>query len=147
MYLKNKLISRYLNKIKVEEINIYTMKASAAAPLVGVYAIPGIGQVAFLATGAVVVGGVTFYAGSWLYEKIISDIIAYKIPKRLLKNGNTVDLSKFNQKIKVKVAYKENGGWYIEKDESGHGGSKWKLKDPKNKRVASLDENGKILRE
>jgi hypothetical protein len=120
---------------------------TAAAPaVVAVYFIPGIGEVALLATGAIVVGGITYYAGSWMYNKIMPYIIGFHIPKRLMKNGNTVDLSKFNKKIRGKQAYKEDGGWYIEKDTAGHGGSKWKLKKPNGERVASLDEKGKILR-
>ncbi|MBE3550603.1 MAG: hypothetical protein IMX03_05215 [Brockia lithotrophica] len=77
--------------------------------------------------------------------KLSHILLRFQVPKRLMKNGNTVDLSKFNKKIRGKKAYEEDGGWYIEKDEDGHGGSKWKLKNPKGKRVASLDENGKIL--
>ena len=37
------------------------------------------------------------------------------------------------------------GGWEIEKDTPDHRGSKLKLKDKKDKRVAWLDENGKVL--
>ncbi|MBY0217737.1 hypothetical protein [Paenibacillus illinoisensis] len=36
----------------------------------GVYFIPGVGEVALLATGAVVVGGATYYAGSAIYNKV-----------------------------------------------------------------------------
>ena len=64
-----------------------------------------------------------------------------------MKDGDgNVDLGKFGQNVKGKNAKKEEGGWEIEKDTSGHGGSKWKLKDKKGKRVASLDGNGKVLR-
>lgn len=119
---------------------------TAAPAVVAVYFIPGIGEVALLATGAIVVGGITYYAGSWMYNKIMPYIIGFYIPNRLKKNGDTVDLSKFNKKIRGKQAYKEDGGWYIEKDTAGHGGSKWKLKKPNGERVASLDEKGKILR-
>ena len=68
------------------------------------------------------------------------------IPERLKDGEGNVDLGKFDQNVKGKNAKKEKGGWEIEKDTSGHGGSKWKLKDKKGKRVASLDENGKVLR-
>lgn len=51
----------------------------------------------------------------------------------------------FDQKVSGKTAYKEKGGWTIEKDTSGHGGHKWKHKDKSGNRVASLDENGKVL--
>ncbi|WP_240371051.1 hypothetical protein [Anoxybacteroides rupiense] len=37
---------------------------------VGVYFIPGIGEVALLATGAVVLGGITYKAGSWIANKV-----------------------------------------------------------------------------
>ncbi|QSZ27678.1 hypothetical protein ACETAC_01880 [Aceticella autotrophica] len=121
-------------------------EVAASPAVVSVYFIPGIGEVALLVTGAIVVGGVTYYAGSWLYDKIMPYIIGFSIPNRLKKDGNTVDLGKFNKKVKGKEAYKEDGGWYIEKDTAGHGGSKWKLKDRKGNRVASLDEKGKILR-
>lgn len=36
----------------------------------GVYFIPGVGEVALLATGVIVVGGVTYYAGSTIYNKV-----------------------------------------------------------------------------
>lgn len=41
--------------------------------------------------------------------------------------------------------YKESGGWIIDKDNAGHGGRKWKLKDKAGNRVASLGENGEVL--
>ena len=67
------------------------------------------------------------------------------IPNRLIdKRTGNVDLGKFNQKVKGKTAYKESGGWVIDKDETGHKG-KWKLKDKKGKRVGTLDENGKVV--
>lgn len=36
----------------------------------GVYFIPGVGQVALLATGGIVVAGATYYAGSTIYNKV-----------------------------------------------------------------------------
>ena len=54
-------------------------------------------------------------------------------------------MDNFDQKVNGKTAYKEKGGWTIEKDTAGHGGRKWKLKDKSGNRVASLDENGKVL--
>lgn len=44
-----------------------------------------------------------------------------------------------------KGARGESGGWKIEKDNAGHKGSKWKLKNKKGKRIASLVENGKVV--
>lgn len=40
------------------------------SPVVAVYAIPGIGEVAILATGAILVGGIVYKAGSWVYEEV-----------------------------------------------------------------------------
>lgn len=79
-----------------------------------------------------------------IYLQIIENIKA-SIPKRLKDKNGDVDLGKFNQKVKGKTAYKESGGWEIDKDTSGHGGRKWKLKNKAGERVASLDENGKVI--
>ena len=38
--------------------------------IVGVYAIPGVGQVAVAITGTIIIGGITIAVGSWLYSKI-----------------------------------------------------------------------------
>lgn len=123
----------------------------------GAYFIPGVGEVLIAATGVIVVAGVTIAAGSWLYNTITdwlsnSDArtiakIRAKIPSRLRDNNGDVDLGKFNQRVNGnnKVSYKEKGGWTIEKDNAGHGGRKWKLKDTKDNRVASLGENGEVL--
>ncbi|CAH2215081.1 hypothetical protein [Tepidibacter aestuarii] len=43
---------------------------SGGAAIIAVYEIPGIGEVALLATGAIIVGGALYKAGSWLYEKV-----------------------------------------------------------------------------
>ena len=49
------------------------------------------------------------------------------------------------KKLKGSNSYQEKDGWYVEKDYTGHKGSKWKLKNKSGKRVASLDENGKVV--
>ncbi|GFN31073.1 hypothetical protein [Paenibacillus xylaniclasticus] len=68
------------------------------------------------------------------------------IPKSLKDENDNVILDKFTDKVNGKVAYKEpKTGWTIEKDTAGHGGRKWKLKNKSGDRVASLDENGKVL--
>ena len=71
------------------------------------------------------------------------DSVSNKIPSRL-KKGNKVDLDKFTGRLNGKKGAKESGGWSIQKDNSGHGGSKWKLYDNKNNRIASLYEDGGI---
>lgn len=67
------------------------------------------------------------------------------IPKRLRKKNGDVNLGKFKNKVKGKTSYKEEGGWAIDKDTAGHGGRKWKLKDKKGNRIASLGKNGEVL--
>lgn len=126
------------------------------SPIVaGVYFIPGIGEVAIMATGVIIVAGVVVVAGTWLYNTITEWLsnsqartiakIRAKIPSRLRKENGDVDLGKFNKKVGRKSSYKEKDGWTIEKDTGAHGGRKWKLKDKAGKRVASLGENGKVL--
>lgn len=134
-----------------ENDEIQTRAAIAA----GIYFIPGIGQVAIAATGAIVVAGVTVAAGTWLYNTItnwLSDSskreiakIRASIPSRLRDENGNVDLGKFKDKVKGKNSYKEKGGWTIDKDTAGHGGRKWKLKNKSGDRVASLGENGEVL--
>lgn len=143
---KDKLeIQQFLVNEK-KSIRFIGHKQVAATPaVVAVYFIPGIGEVALLATGALLIGGIIYYAGSWLYDKVMPYIIGFSIPSRLKKDGKTVDLGKFNKKVRGRTAYEEDGGWTIEKDTAGHGGRKWKLKKPNGDRVASLDEDGKIL--
>ena len=122
----------------------------------GTYTIPGVGQVVITATLAILVGKLVIDAGTEIYNKVKDGLEIHfskeaeeakkDIPERLKDGDGNVDLGKFGDKVKGKNAKKEEGGWEIEKDTSGHGGSKWKLKDKKGKRVASLDENGKVLR-
>lgn len=72
-------------------------------------------------------------------------LIKRKIPNRLKDQNGNVDLGKFKTKLKNRQTYREKSGWEIDKDTSRHGGRKWKLNDDKGGRVASLDENGKVL--
>ena len=76
----------------------------------------------------------------------IKDAVSKDIPERLKTNDGKVDLSLFNINVKGKTAKKEKGGWVKEKDYSEHGQSKYKLKDPKGNRIASLGEDGNIIR-
>ena len=128
--------------------------------------IPGIGKVAIAVTGAIIIGGVTIKAGSWLYNKISTyfakkeaEEAAEKIPKKLKSKSDDmkVDLGKFKNKY-GKTAKQTtsnppftNGNWYLEKDEAGHlgyNGEKkvWKLwKKGEKKRTASLDKHGNVI--
>ena len=122
----------------------------------GTYLIPGVGEVVITAALALLLGKAAIEAGTEIYNKVQEGLQIHfakeaeeakkDIPSRLKDGDGNVDLGKFDQKVKGKSAKKEEGGWEIEKDNSGHGGSKWKLKDKKGKRIASLDENGKVLR-
>ncbi|MGG0822006.1 hypothetical protein ABE099_03940 [Paenibacillus turicensis] len=145
--------NQLLNKaVKVSTSNKIQPTAAAAA---AVYFIPGIGQIAIAATGAIIIGGVAIAAGTWLYDTITSWLgdstareiasVRAKIPSRLRDDNGDVDLGKFDQKVNGKTAYKEKGGWSIDKDNAGHGGRKWKLKDKSGDRVASLGEKGEVL--
>lgn len=63
-----------------------TKNNNAAVAVVAVYTIPGIGEVALLATGAIVVGGIIYEAGSWVYNKYVS----YKFDKAV-ENGEPTE--------------------------------------------------------
>lgn len=67
-----------------------------------------------------------------------------KIPNSL-KNGDKVDLSKFDKPVKGKTAWKSKNGWTVEKDTANHGGRVWKLLNKKGKRIASLGADGSVL--
>ena len=67
-----------------------------------------------------------------------------KIPAKLLKNGR-VDLSLFTVKLKGDQGLRGPDEYSIQKDTAGHGGRKWKLKDSKGNRIASLGADGEVL--
>ncbi|MET4562693.1 hypothetical protein ABIA69_003884 [Lysinibacillus parviboronicapiens] len=97
--------------------------------------------------------GATAATGSvyllWMNQPTLTNEIdtAYKaIPKKILDSDDCIDMGKFTDKVKGRTAYKDpKTGWEIDKDTAGHGGRKWKLKNDKGDRVASLDEKGKII--
>ena len=128
----------------------------AAILVPGTYLIPGVGEIVITATLGILLGKAAIELGTEIYNKVEQGLTIHfakeaedakkEIPERLKDSDGNIDLGKFDQNVKGKNAKKENDGWEIEKDTAGHGGSKWKLKNKKGKRVASLDENGKILR-
>ena len=67
-----------------------------------------------------------------------------KIPAKLLKGGK-VDISLFNIKLKGGQGLRGPDEYVIQKDNAGHGGSAWKLKDSKGNRIASLRANGEVV--
>ena len=122
----------------------------------GTYVIPGLGEIAITATLAILLGKTVIQAGTEAFNKVKEGLEIHfakeakeassNVPNRLKNGEGSVDLGKFNKNVKEKNAKKEDGGWEIEKDTAGHGGSTWKLKNKRGERVASLDEKGKILR-
>lgn len=111
------------------------------AAAAGVYFIPGVGQVALTATGAVVLAGATIYAGHWAWNKISDYLNApkwsvaqtYGIDHGLLTYWGNVDLGKFKDKhgntpLNKNSGTFKNGRYEVEKDTAKHGGRKWKLK-------------------
>ena len=76
-----------------------------------------------------------------------------KIPNKLLDSNGNVDLSKFDNKVRGGSMKNSKTGWHIEKDHAGHWGTKsgdnhpWKLYDDKNRRIATIDNDGRILKE
>ena len=141
-----------VQEVKMNQDN-QTRSAAVGALIAGTWYIPGIGQVIVTAAGAVLVAGTVIEVGSWIYDTVVEWFATRaeikeakeKIPERLKDKDSEVDLDNFDQKVHGKTAWKEKGGWTIEKDTAGHGGRKWKLKDKSGNRVASLDENGKVL--
>lgn len=100
-------------------------------------------------TGGIILKGAIVKAGTTQFNRVKDIVEPYmigaNIPSRLKKDGNTVDVDKFTDKVKGKKAYRNpKTGWVIERDVDGHKGSKWKLKDKQGNRKASLRENGDI---
>ena len=67
-----------------------------------------------------------------------------RIPKKLLK-GDKVDISLFKNPLKNGQGLRGPDNDIIQKDNAGHGGSAWKLKDSKGNRIASLRANGEVV--
>ena len=67
-----------------------------------------------------------------------------KIPAKLLKGGK-VDISLFTIKLKGGQGLRGPDEYVIQKDNAGHGGSAWKLKDSKGNRIASLRADGEVV--
>ncbi|WP_199928282.1 hypothetical protein [Brevibacillus brevis] len=55
-------------------------------PAIAVYFVPGIGQVALVATGVVLIGTALYYAGDWLYDCVDSWLNAETADEYISKN-------------------------------------------------------------
>lgn len=152
-YTQGEFIKLLDTTIEIESPEGGITTQSAAALIAGTWWIPGIGEVVITAAGTIIIAGAVIKSGTWLYNTIVDWFVTRaeikdaksKIPSRIKDKNGEVDLGHFNNKVKGRTAYKEKGGWEIDKDYSGHKGSKWKLKDKSGKRVASLDEKGKVV--
>lgn len=160
-------INQYLDEQKNNENNTVksrnkrSLAFAGAAGWAGTFAIPGVGQVLLTATGAIVIGGVVISAGSWVAQKVKNWIYQSKkenaekakkaIPSSLKKKNGNVDLDSFTVRVRGKNAYKDPKTGYIkEKDTTGHRGydgsvKKWKIKNKKGKRIASVNGSGKVV--
>ena len=118
--------------------------------VVGLVAVPGVGEVVLLAGGAILVGGLIYESGSWVYDNCVPYVISIKVPNKILKETTKVELDLFERISGNGGPPKWVGplGWYLEKDRgnSPHGGSVWKLFNWAGERIATLAEDGKILR-
>lgn len=93
----------------------------------------------------VIILGYGFYK---MYKASVS--LSTGIPKKILKDNDHVDMGKFNQRLSGQERKDPGSGWSIEKDRAkgkSHGGSGWKLKDDKGKRIKTLSDTGKQLRD
>lgn len=65
--------------------------------VLAIYTIPGIGQVALLATGAVVVGGVAYYAGSAIYNKVSTWLASRNEPVDVSDRDGWIEVGSQNE--------------------------------------------------
>ncbi|MED3662990.1 DNRLRE domain-containing protein [Ureibacillus terrenus] len=121
------------------------------AVVVGVYFIPGIGEVALLATGAVVLGGITYKAGSWLGQKVRDYVFSKKTPiPSKLKNGDRVktpDTHPGEWTKKGDTYTHKKTKWKAKVDKSGHRGRHYDLSPPNGKTgdYYNVSPDGRIL--
>lgn len=81
------------------------------AAAAGVYFIPGIGQVALAATGAIVLGGITIGAGHWAYNTIVNYFKEHTKNKRKSNHNKHTKPrpGRQNEKKKQKNNWKKRG--------------------------------------
>ena len=92
--------------------------------IIAVYAVPGIGEVALTATGAIIVAGVLYKTGSWMYNKV-QDFFA--------------SLNEQKKYEKAKEAGEETDNHAVTD------GSKLPSKGAPNSSQDKIDNNGKVL--
>ncbi len=108
------------------------IQTRAIAVPAGVYFIPGIGKIALTVTGVVIVGRVTYKAGSWIHNKV-AVYFAEKAYKKAKKNGSKTS-NHSTQSTSKKTSLPIKGKALSSKD----------LKDSKGvKQRRYYDKNGK----
>lgn len=162
--------SALLNATTPEECLVsQNNQQNSRAAVVAVYFVPGLGEVALLATGAIAIGATVYSVGSWAYKTFTNWLktsakkeaqdAAKKVSNKVKVKGSNdkVDLGQFKDK-NGKTPKNKNSGTFtstkdkrytIKKDTAGHTGydgtiKKWKLY-LSGKRVASLNSSGKIV--
>ncbi|EJA6785389.1 hypothetical protein MWV98_001387 [Clostridioides difficile] len=114
-----------------------------------IFAIPAIAIApsVFAALGITAATGLTIYDIYRVSKSTANEIdnAWKKIPQKLKDADGTVGIGKFDKKLKNGVRESSKTGWKIDPDRAGHKGSKWKLKDKKGNRVASLDSEGRVV--
>lgn len=97
---------------------------------------------------------------AWAIKKYGDDVVnialrssAHKAAKNIKKSlldDEGVVLSKFTTRLSGQERKDPKSKWTISRDvgkDNARGGSYWKLMDSKGKRIATLDKDGKVLRE
>lgn len=121
-----------------------TKNNNAAVAVVAVYAVPGLGEVALLASGAIVVGKIVYEAGSWVYNKYQNYVFNKTYPP-LPDHTTTTDNSQFKPlgtpnsstdlvndagEVITRRWYNENGEATKDVDYTDHGNPKHHPKVP-----------------
>ncbi|CAI3561641.1 conserved exported hypothetical protein [Clostridium neonatale] len=175
-FLTEEEFEMYLSRVSPDEAFVrydlnteYGVQTRAAAAVIGIYFVPGIGEFAILATGTVMIAGVLYVSGTAVYNKVKvwqasgaakeTENAIEEVPNKLkVKNKkDVVDLGKFKDKNGNTPKTKNSGTftstedsrYTLSKDTSKHlgvdGSTKaWKL-NKSGKRVASLNSDGKIV--
>lgn len=161
--------SAILNATTPEECLVSQNNQHSRTAVVAVYFVPGLGEVALLATGAIVIGATVYSVGTWAYKKFKKWLktsakkeaqdAAKDVSNKVKVKGSKdkVDLGQFKDKNGRTPKNKKSGNftstkdnrYTIKKDTAGHTGydgttKKWKL-CLSGKRIASLNSSGKII--
>lgn len=122
-----------------------------AAALVGSYFIPGLGEATLLASGVVVLAGVSWKAGSWVAGLVANYAKKTEIPKKM-RHGEKVSTPDTHPEEWTKVKKKSNvytnkkTKWKAQLD-TGHRGRHWDMspKDGKSGDYHNVSPDGRIL--